>query len=358
MKILFIVPYPIDEAPSQRFRFEQYLKSISNIGHTYHISSFLNTYNWRLFYKSGHLLGKAFALVSGFVSRFIDCGKALGYDFIFIHREACPVGPPVFEWILAKAMRKRIIYDFDDAIWLTDKPNENRIEKFVKSRSKVAKICSWSYKISCGNDYLASYAKQFNANVVVNPTTIDTEKLQASKSSKKDNINQNIVIGWTGSHSTLKYLENISSILKKIEERFENVSFLVIANRAPSLNLKNLTFIEWRAETEIEDLQKMDIGLMPLPDDEWAKGKCGFKALQYMALGIPPVISPVGVNNTIIQYGVNGFLADTEQEWLDVISKLIEGKELRKIIGVQASETVEKNYSVKSNKENFLKLFS
>lgn len=355
MKILFIVPYPTGEAPSQRFRFEQYFSSLSNKGHIYHVSSFLTTYNWRLFYKPGHLLNKCVALLRGFIMRFFDCFKAPQYNYIFIHREASPIGPPIFEWIFVKLLRKKIIYDFDDAIWLTDKPKESPFEKLIKSRSKVAQICSWSYKISCGNDYLAAYAKQFNSNVLVNPTTIDTERLQAL--TRNNQQNHNIVIGWTGSHTTLKYLESIAHILDRIERQFVNVSFLVIANRTPSINLKKLKFIQWREETEIEDLLQIDIGLMPLPDDEWTKGKCGFKALQYMSLGIPAVVAPVGVNTSIIQQGVNGFLATTDKEWFAILSDLITQKELRERLGVRAIETVEKYYSVKSNKERFLSLF-
>ncbi|GCC52041.1 glycosyltransferase family 1 protein [Chryseotalea sanaruensis] len=282
----------------------------------------------------------------------------MNYDLVFIHREASPLGPPLFEWIIGKVLKKKIIYDFDDAIWLTDKPKETLLERFVKSRSKVGQICSWSYKISCGNDYLANYAKQFNANVLVNPTTIDTERLKTSTLVKKNPHNENIVIGWTGSHTTLKYLESIANILFRIEQQFVNVSFLVIANREPILNLKNLKFIQWKEETEIEDLSQIDIGLMPLPDDEWTKGKCGFKALQYMSLGIPAVASPVGVNTTIIQHSTNGYLAKTDKEWFETLSELIEKRELRDLLGLRSIKTVEMYYSVNSNKERFLSLFA
>lgn len=367
MKILFIVPYPTGEAPSQRFRFEQYFNSLSNKGHTYHISSFLKTYNWRLFYKPGYPINKTSALLQGFAIRILDCFNALRHDFVFIHREVSPIGPPIFEWIIAKILRKKIIYDFDDAIWLTDKLDEGRIEKLLRCRSKVSSICKWSYQISCGNAYLADYAKRFNNNVIINPTTIDTELVHNPKNLKKDTAFKEadlqitekspVVIGWTGSHSTLKYLESLEEVLIDIELKYEQVSFVVIADRKPEMKLKRLNFIQWNKDTEAEDLFKLDIGIMPLPDDEWTKGKCGFKALQYMALGIPAVASPIGVNTTIIQHGVNGYLADTNKEWLNTLTKLIDQQELREKIGSEAIKSVEKYYSVNANKESFLNLF-
>jgi glycosyltransferase involved in cell wall biosynthesis len=167
-----------------------------------------------------------------------------------------------------------------------------------------------------------------------------------------------VIIGWTGSHSTLKYLEGIENVLQTIEKRYKHVSFLVIANREPDLNISRLRFIKWRENTEVQDLLTIDIGLMPLSDDDWTRGKCGFKALQYMALGIPPVSSPVGVNRNIIQDGVNGYLVQSHDEWVAALSKLIEDVTQRKIIGENAAKKIEQEYSVKSNRANFLSLFS
>lgn len=361
------MPYPHGIAPGQRFRFEQYINLLGAEKHQIFILSFLSEGAYSVLYKKGHTVSKVYSIVLGIVKRFWHLSKVFSADYVFVFRECSPIGPPILEWIVAKMLRKKIIYDFDDAIWLTDKLSESKIEKLIRWRSKVSSICKWSYKISCGNAYLADYAKQFNSNVIINPTTIDTEQvhnpyrlMKITPSRQKELIskdNSSVVIGWTGSHSTLKYLKSLETVLGKIEAKFEQVSFMVIADRKPEMRLRRLNFIPWNKETEVEDLFRLDIGIMPLPDDEWAKGKCGFKALQYMALGIPAVISPVGVNNTIIQHGVNGFLADTEQEWFEALSQLIEKKELRKNIGIKAIETVEKNYSVNSNKKRFLNLF-
>src|SRR5690606_29515632 len=149
-KILFLVPYPLQESPSQRFRFEQYFGQLQQQGYRYKVQSFLNSDNWRAFFRPGNIITKAVALLSGFCKRIFIVLPSPMYDFVFIHREVTPVGPPVFEWLLAKVFRRKIIYDFDDAIWLTDRPDESWFFKLVKWRSKVASICSWSIKVSCG----------------------------------------------------------------------------------------------------------------------------------------------------------------------------------------------------------------
>jgi glycosyltransferase involved in cell wall biosynthesis len=285
--------------------------------------------------------------------------KSPMYDFVFIHREAAPLGPPIFEWIMAKVLKKKIIYDFDDAIWLTDRQQESAILRSAKWRSKVGSICKWAYKISCGNEYLCNYAALFNKRVVYNPTTIDTENLHHRVSNPVPvQASDRIRIGWTGSHSTLKYLDEIQPVLHKISREYPQVEFIVIADRPTSLDVgASLIFIRWNRETEIKDLLKFDIGIMPLPDDEWAKGKCGFKALQYMALELPAVASPVGVNSRIINHGVNGFLCHSPEEWEIALRKLIEDSDLRKKMGINGRRTVVENYSVLSNSANFLSLF-
>jgi glycosyltransferase involved in cell wall biosynthesis len=356
MKILFLVPYPSKESPSQRFRFEQYFQILLQHGHSFQVQSFLASHNWQLFFKKGHVIGKAQALFKGFMKRFSVLFKTSEYDFIFIHREASPLGPPIFEFMLAKILRRKIIFDFDDAIWLTDRSDESFLLRLLKWRSKVASICRWSDKVSCGNDYLCAFARMHNNNVIFNPTTIDTENVHNPNFYKKTQ-NEQLIIGWTGSHSTLKYLKQLEPVLREVEIQFPFIKFIFIADQAPDLQLCSSEFIPWNALTEISDLARLDIGIMPLPDDEWSKGKCGFKALQYMALGIPTVASPVGVNTTIIKHGVNGLLASTPNEWTDRLTQLIIEPNLRRQLGKQGRLTVVESYSVLSNSSNFLALF-
>ncbi len=355
MKILFLVPYPIGQSPSQRFRFEQYFAFLSQKGIEHKVKSFLEPDNWKVFYKRGSVFLKATAIIGGFAKRFILFSEITDYDFVFIHREVAPIGPPVFEWIIAKVFRKKIIYDFDDAIWLTDK-KESWIEKAVRWRGKVTSVCRWSYRVSAGNIYLADYAKQFNEKVIVNPTTVDTEKV-SNKNLHRFHEDGRIVIGWTGSHSTLKYLKDVEQVLQHIEEKYPMVSFCVIADKTSDLQLDRLVFKPWSVDTEVSNLAEIDIGIMPLPNDEWTKGKCGFKALQYMAMEKPTVASAVGVNTSIISNGVNGLIAKDIDDWEKLLSSLIEDESLRKDLGKEGRKTVERNYSILSNTKTFLSLF-
>lgn len=357
MNILFVVPYPLQKSPSQRFRFEQYFGILKANGHTYDVKTFLNSENWKMFLKPGNTLRKIRGLASGFTRRAGLIFVAHRYDFIFIHREAAPVGPPVFEWIFATVLKKKIIYDFDDAIWTSDRASESWLLKAVKWRSKISSICSWSYRVSCGNRYLCDYAQRFNGRVQLNPTTIDMTYHMSDHSTRTAD-NSEIIIGWTGSSSTVKYLNEIEHILRRIEDQFPQVRFHFIADKAPDLKLRRMDFFPWNPNTEISDLQRFHIGIMPLPNDEWSRGKCGFKLLQYFALEIPAVASEVGVNGDIIDQNQSGFLCTTETEWHDALTKLIIDRSKREQFGAVGKKQVEKNYSVESNAANFLSLFA
>lgn len=339
---------------SQRFRFEQYLPALKNAGFEVDIKSFFTTDEWMKMRESRSVMPKIMTLLAASLRRIAIIPAVRKKDFVFIHREAFPVGPAIIEWVIGSLFRKRIIYDFDDAIWLTDNSRENIIIKALRWRTKIADICRVSYKVSCGNEYLAKYARQFCNQVSVVPTTIElTHHVIEEKSA--DQVKT--TIGWTGSHSTIKYFIELTPVLQKIAQRHPSVEFMVIADQKPETDLSPLIFKRWSAETEIADLNLVDIGIMPLPDNKWTQGKCGFKALQYMALAIPTVAAPVGVNNDIIKNGVNGLLAKTTDEWLSQLEVLITDRELRSKLGIEGRKTIEKAYSVEANEARFLSLF-
>jgi len=303
-------------------------------------------------YKDGPQLTKFYFLILGFVRRMALLISVHDKDFVFIHREATPVGPPFIEFIIARIFRKKIIYDFDDAIWLPNTSSQNKLVAKFRWQGKVRHICSWSWKVSCGNDFLADFAKKYNASVVVNPTTIDTQYHIPQKHS-----NKKLVIGWTGTHSTSKYLRTIAVALDKLAEKHDFVLH-IISNQKPVFDLGTYTFVKWSRDNEIEKLNKFDIGIMPLQDSIWEQGKCGFKALQYMALEIPAIASNVGVNRRIIDHCINGYLCKTEEDWMKYLSLLIESGALRKKVGIEGRKKVLRHYSLESNKDLFLSLFT
>jgi len=351
-KIIILCPYPREGAPSQRFRYEQYLAELIKNGYEYQICSFLDNKTNQILYQPGHLLLKLSGITLGYLRRVRHIWAVRSAHAVFIHREATPLGPPWVEWIIAKLFKKPIIYDFDDAIWREDTSGVNRWISWLKWRSKVARVCQWSFRVSAGNSYLAHFACEYNSRTIINPTTIDTEHYHNQVVDQQSSL---VTIGWTGSHSTLKYLINVTAALNKLAQSY-TFRFIVIADRPPELNLPNLEFIRWNQTTEVVDLAKINIGIMPLPDDPWAQGKCGFKALQYLALGIPAVVSPVGVNREIVQPGVHGFHATTECEWHDALKKLLNDTNLRRRMGRAGRQHVIDHYSVAANTSNFISL--
>lgn len=352
MKILIVAPYPLESAASQRFRFEQYLTLLQQEGISYVFSSFWSVKAWAILFRKGYILQKGMGVMGGFLKKLLLLPTLYQYDFVFVHREATPLGPPWFEWVTAKVFNKRIIFDFDDAIWLTNTSDENRLAEKYKWNSKTAAICRWSYKVSCGNAYLRAFASNYNTQCFLIPTTIDTAK----HSQLKDQHTLKLVIGWTGSHSTLPYLSLLEPVLQQLEQVYE-FDFLVIADKAPDIKLKSLIYFPWQKETELQDLGRINIGVMPLPNTEWAKGKCALKALQYLSLGIPAVVSAVGTNKEVVIHHNTGFICKTEKEWYTALEKLLLQPDLRTKMGVAGKELVQQHYAVNTYKKTFLSLF-
>jgi len=370
MRVLFVCPYPQAKAASQRFRFEQFLDDLE---FDFDLEPFWNEKQWQLIYKEGGFLTKTWGTVRALVRRFWLVSRLSKYDKIFIHREASPIGPPWFEWFAAKVFKKEVIFDFDDAIWLPNSSDANRkIAGKFKYHQKTAKICKWSKIVVVGNKYLANYAKKYASDIRVIPTIVDTENYHNPDLHKKcigqerrtlNNLNSSEVktIGWTGTHSTLRQLEPVLPLLEILHQKIP-FRFLLISDTPPSKVPSFVEFRQWNQHREIEDLLEIDVGIMPLFDTQWEKGKCGFKAIQYQALKKPAVVSNVGVNSKVVLDGITGFvcetLSDDQREcWLDALMKLLSDDRLRDELGQNARSHVAQNYSIESQKSSFLGLF-
>ncbi len=277
------------------------------------------------------------------------------YDIIFIYRDALVTGSTFFEKKFSKSKAK-VIYDFDDAIWIQNVSAGNRRLAFLKNPGKTSAIIGLCDLIFAGNQFLAGYASQFNKNVVIIPSTIDMDLYKRKE--KKDNSGK-VCIGWTGSPTTVRHFITAIPVLKKIKEKFgDKVEFKIIGDKNYYCAELDTHGEAWAAATEVEDLSQVDIGIMPLPDDEWEKGKCGMKGLQYMGLGIPALMSPVGANLEIIQDGINGYLPRSENEWVEKLSMLVEDKTLREKIGNAGRQTVIDKYSKEAWKQKYLDNFN
>lgn len=346
-RIHFLLIYPKGTAPSQRFRFEQFFPILERNQFNCSTSCFYDEDTFKKLYQANEKLILALRLVWCFLRRCAHMFTLSKYDCILIQRGAAPFGPPIFEWVIRYILRKPIIYDFDDAIWRQPEGYNSILKRFVKAHYKVALICKWAHTVVVGNSYLAAYAAQFNKRVVLIPTVVDTEHMFIPAKDEADCVdNSPIVIGWTGSHTTLPYLESLEPVLEQLANT-NQFSLMVMANKPPNFKKLPCQFIPWTEEAEVAQLQRIDIGIMPLPDDEWTKGKCGFKAIQYMAVGKPAVASSVGVNAEIIDDGVNGFLCASHEDWFKALSYLLNHPETAKSMGAAAREKMVQNYSLK-----------
>jgi glycosyltransferase involved in cell wall biosynthesis len=265
------------------------------------------------------------------------------YDIIFIQKVLLP------EWYL-RALRlikgkRKMVFDFDDAVYTVHQSIDNSADSNVRNkiRDRFEHIVAASDLVILENDYTRRYAERHNTGILIITGPIDTERYFPSKRKNNDN---SVVVGWVGTPSNTIYIEPIFPVFKRLTEKYPNVCFKFIGASPIDIAGVAIKQVDWTLETEVQELQEFDIGIMPLPDDEWSRGKGGYKLLQYMALGIPSVASPVGINAEMIEEDINGFLADTEDEWFEKLSLLIDNHEKRETMGLNAREIVEKRYSL------------
>lgn len=342
MKILFLVQYPIEGA-CNRYRVNQYIPYLRKNNFDLRIRSFIVSKLYNKLYNNTQKKQKPISKFIDFtkcsINRAFDLIRSLKYDVIFIHRECFPLGPPIMEFILSKILLKPIIYDFDDALFLKEK-NPQTIFPSLKNPNKFKKIIKLADYVIAGNKYLNKYASRFNQNVITIPTSIETKKFKPAK--KKEN---KIIIGWIGSYSTIKYVLEIQDVFKELAKKYDFELKIVGAGKKIEIPGVKVINKKWSLNNEIEDFQGLTIGVYPVSHNTWSLGKCGFKAIQYMATGVPVVASPIGVNKDIIKDGKNGFLAKNKQEWIKKLSKLIENKKLRERFASAGRKTIEKEYA-------------
>lgn len=353
VKVLFLVLHRKDRSPGQRYRHEQYLEHLANQGIAVTISPLLESHEEDSAFYGTAKLKKVVIGLKALYRRFLSVKSASAYDEVYIYRDAFFFGTFFEKWL--KRKKVKIIYDFDDAIWLMDtNPNQGVFNR-LKDPKKTETICALADRVIVGNEYLAAFARQFCDDVVIIPSTIDFSSYKTLAKTPKEQV----CIGWTGSFSTVKHLETIIEAFEAIHDKYgDRIYFKIIGDPSFKVDSLGIQGIKWQSETEVEDLSELDIGVMPLPDNEWTRGKCAMKGLQYMALEIPTIMSPVGINAEILTDGVNGFLASSIDEWVEKLSLLIEDERLRVKIGQAGKQAVIDSYSVDANKKKWIKAFT
>lgn len=260
------------------------------------------------------------------------------------------VGFTKLQLSMLQRANSRIIFDFDDAVMF----REQKFQQPLSGRSfqKFLRTMNHCAAAVAGNDFLACFANACVQQVAVLPTAIDLTKYKL----KKPSDGLGLTIGWVGLSDGLPYLEHIQPALRRLTERFPGIKLKVISDKPLQLDGVVVENETWRAETEQANLASFDIGIMPLWDSLWTRGKCGYKILQYMGVGTAVVASAVGANNQIVNHGENGFLATTQDDWVRSISALVENAELRNNVGRRGRELVEHSYSLEAFANAYVKL--
>ncbi|KAK6032460.1 glycosyltransferase, group 1 family protein [Ostertagia ostertagi] len=353
-RILILCPYPLGISPGQRFRFEQYLDTLRANGLVIDVRPFLDMDTMRILYKPGYMVKKVLGVLAGFGRRLAVLPKVFAYDHIFIHREASPIGPPFIEAILF-VLGRSVIFDFDDAIFISKTSRVNRIVAFAKWSSKIRFICRHSAKVAVCNNYLVNWVRQYNPNAVLLPTTIDLSYHKPI--AKAPLATRRPVIGWTGTQSTMVYLELVREALIELQKRYD-FEFRVICDVDPKFpELKNYRFVKWTLSSEIEDLAAMDIGLMPVPQGEWEQGKVGFKAIQYSGVAAAPVVSSTGSGHEVVLQGKTGLVVDNDRaSWVNALASLLDNPDQLETMGQAAREYIDSRYSVRSQVPTYMAL--
>lgn len=350
-KILFTGVHRPKRSPSQRYRIEQFLPYLQKSGFEYDYTYIIDSKTDSYFYKSGNYLKKGLFFVLSLLNRWIETFKFNTYDFIFVQREALLSGTYFYERKASKSKAK-LIFDFDDAIWMQHISDGNKKLAFLKDPEKTKKIIQLADLVLAGNTFLQNYALQYNSNSVCFPTVVDTEKY---KPIEKHN-NSVICIGWSGSFSTFEHFEILIPVLDRLHKKYNNSIKIKVLGAPPKNMPLPIEFINWSEENEVVELSEFDIGVMPLNQTPWNEGKCGLKSLLYLSMGIPAVVSSVGVSSEIIQNGLNGFVPQNEEQWFETLCLLIENKNIREKIGSEGRKTVISKYSVLSQQEKLVQL--
>ena len=336
MKVLLLTRYSRLGA-SSRLRYFQYLSYLESQGISVDAAELFGDSYIHSLMKNGRR--SLLSVVSAYLRRILWLLRLHRYDLIWVQCEALPWLP---YWIEGLFLNGKIHYvvEYDDAIFHRyDMHSRSWIRQLLGN--KIPALMQRSRVVIVGNDYLADFAaKAGSARVVYLPTAIDLDRYVPRLKSNDD-----FVIGWIGSPITAPYLKLISPALIRLAESGP-VKFVVVGAEAPRLNGVDSVSVPWSEEDEVSQICNFDVGVMPLPDEPWERGKCGYKLIQYMACGKPVVASPVGINTTIVEPAINGFLANSVDEWVIALEKLRRDKELCFTMGQAGRDIVEKKYCI------------
>lgn len=352
MNVLGLSSYPV-EAAATRYRLEQFVGPLADRGITLTVRPFLDSKGFEMLYQRQALPYTALALIKSGLRRLKDLLLFSKADAVVVQREAMLFGPPIIEWLAVRVYKLPMVLDLDDATYVPyTSPTYGRLGKTLKWFSKTDDLIRWASVVTCGNRAIAEYAESKGATTRIIPTVVDTEIFRPVTKVSEDSL----VLGWIGTHSTYPYLEAIFPVLQDLA-RTHHFKLKIVgggkdAVSVPGVEVENL---DWKLEREVADFQSFDIGLYPIDPtlyaEKWASGKSGFKAIQYMAVGIPYVAAPVGAMKDIGKAGVTHFLSVTIDEWREALTVLLSNREFRENMGAAGRSHVVQHYSLSEQAE-------
>ena len=356
MKVLALASYPT-EAAATRYRLEQFVIPLAERDIDLTIHPFLNSKLFENLYRREALPLTALGLIGATLRRSAEVISARQADVVLVQREAMIFGPPLIEWLMTRVMKRPMVLDLDDATYVSyTSPTYGDFGKSLKWFSKTDDLIRWATTVICGNRSIAEYVSSKGARARIIPTIVDTEVFRPAyppaNAGATDNAQSlRVVLGWIGTHSTFPFLESIFPVLTELAKDHDFRLKVVGAGKdeitIPGVEVENL---RWSLEREVQDFQSIDVGLYPIDaslySNKWAAGKSGFKAIQYMAVGVPYVATPVGAAKELGEAGVTHFFASDPEEWRNALAELIVNANKRRQMGAAGRCHVTKHFAL------------
>ena len=354
MRVLALASYPV-EAAATRFRVAQFVAPLAELGIEVELAPFMDARLFGAFYGRGGAAAKAAGLALAAARRLGDAWRARGADVLLVQREAMVFGPPVVEWLATKVGGCPLVLDLDDATYVPyDSPTYGRLGAALKWFGKTDDLIRWARVVTCGNRHIAEYVASRGTPAVVIPTVVDTAVFRPGPKAEPGSPP---VVGWVGTHSTFPFLESIFPVLRELARTHRFRLRVVGAGpRRAELPGVEVEYLDWRLDREVEDFRTLDVGLYPLTalgnaPSEWLAGKSGFKAVQYMAVGVPFVVTPVGVCAEMGEPGATHLAATTPEEWRASLSALLSDADLRRRMGEAGRRHALEHYGLRAQAE-------
>ena len=351
-RIVVVCPHPEGVAPGQRLKYEQYFQHFRENGFEIIVKPFMSNRFWDIVYKKGNFIEKILWTLYGYIRRIALTPFLPFYDGVYLFLNVTPFGFPILERLYIM-LNPYVIYDIDDLVFLGNTSNVNKIISLLKRPEKYTYLLQQAKHVIVCTPYLQKFALERNSHVTDISSTINTGAYIPVNTYSND---QTLVVGWSGSHSTLKYFYLLKDVLLELRKQY-NFKILIFGVQECNIDGLDIEVVPFHKTLEVSTLQRLDIGLYPLPlNEEWVYGKSGLKALQYMALGVPTIATSIGANFRIIENNVSGVLVTNMDEWYTAIELLLNKPQLRKKIGLNGNKTVLAEYSIDANKNTYLEI--